>query len=80
LEQRCRNAAMEISQLRSGWNDSAKIILSPALVTPKQREGGRDAGSSGFSIVPSGRMVAVRKHPGTLCRANFQLSLRDESF
>jgi hypothetical protein len=35
---------MEISQLRSGWNDSAKIILSPALVAPKQGEGGRDAG------------------------------------
>jgi hypothetical protein len=36
---------MEISQLRSGWNYPAKIILSPALVAPKQREGRSDVGT-----------------------------------
>ena len=36
---------MEISRLRSGWNDPAKIILSPALVAPEQRGGGRDGGT-----------------------------------
>jgi hypothetical protein len=43
---------MEISRLRSGWNDSAKIILSPAIVAPKQREGGRDDGRMRISRRP----------------------------
>jgi hypothetical protein len=45
---------MEISQLRSGWNDSAKIILWPA----------RDAGRKrGFSAVPPGRIIFWDANP-----------------
>jgi len=43
---------MEISQLRSGLNNPAKIISSPALVAPKQREGGRDGGTD-FVLTPA---------------------------
>jgi hypothetical protein len=60
---------MEISQLRSGWNDSAKIILSPA----------RDAGRTRIFRRPFRTDYVLGREPGTLCRANFQLSLRDEA-
>jgi hypothetical protein len=60
---------MEISQLRSGWNDSAKIILSPA----------RDDGRMRIFRRPFRTDYVLGREPGTLCRANFQLSLRDDA-
>jgi len=63
----CRSAAVEISQLRSGWNNPAKIILSSAM----------NAGRTWIFHYPAGTGYVLGREPGTTCRVNFQLSLRD---
>ena len=63
----CREAAQEISQLRSGWWEPGKKF-------PSRRDGGKIVAFRrpfGTSDLPGGI-------PDTSCLANFPLSLRDE--
>jgi hypothetical protein len=59
-----REAATEISQLRSGWVLDGNIFSSRS-----------DGGKRPFSIVLSRRISFLRGNPATLWLANFQLSL-----